>query len=64
MADMSGDIAQMHARLATMERELADHRGMHRRLAELIDVIVELLLPATLSDDELKVAKARLGLPT
>jgi hypothetical protein len=46
-----------------MERELGELRGMHRRLAELIDVVVELLLPATLSEDELRLAKERLGQP-
>jgi len=54
---------QLNAKLASMERELGELRGMHRRLAELIDVVVELLLPATLSEDELRLAKERLGQP-
>jgi hypothetical protein len=60
MAELS-DIEQLNAKLASMERELREHRGMHRRLAELIDVVVELLLPATLSEDELRAAKQRLA---
>lgn len=62
MAKLSDDIEQLNSKLAEMERELGEHRGMHRRLAELIDVVVELLLPATLNEDELRVAKERLGM--
>ena len=63
MARLSDEHDQLNAKLASMERELGELRGMHRRLAELIDVVVELLLPATLSEDELRLAKQRLGQP-
>jgi hypothetical protein len=63
MASLTDEIDQLNAKLASMERELGELRGMHRRLAELIDVVVELLLPATLSEAELRLAKERLGQP-
>ena len=63
MARASDDFAELNAKLTAMERELGEHRGMHRRLAELIDVVVEVLLPASLSEDEVRVAKERLGQP-
>lgn len=63
MAELTDELDQLNAQLASMERELGELRGMHRRLAELIDVVVELLLPTTLSEEELRLAKERLGQP-
>lgn len=49
-------LAQLEQRIQALEEEIVVHRSAHVRLAELIDLVQELLLPAVSRDDE-KVAR-------
>jgi hypothetical protein len=40
------------ARLAALEAEMQENRQLHRRIAELTDVVAELLLPVADRDEE------------
>jgi uncharacterized coiled-coil protein SlyX len=40
------------ARIAELEAQLMEERRLHRRVAELTDVVTELLVPATARDEE------------
>ena len=52
--DMTQRIESMRQRIAVLEREVQENRELNRRLAELTDVVTELLIP--LADrDEAKV---------
>ena len=52
MAHMSEELRDLRKRVTAVEQELYESRGLNRRLAELIDVVAELLLPATLPDQK------------
>jgi hypothetical protein len=52
MAEMTSEMAELRERLATLEQEVYENRALNRRLAELIDVVAELLLPATYPDEQ------------
>ena len=41
----------VHARLAALEDEVQENRQLNRRIAELTDVVAELLLPLADRDD-------------
>jgi uncharacterized coiled-coil protein SlyX len=52
------------SRIAELEQEVAETRRLHRRVAEIADVVAELLVPAVDRDDErLRAALAELGRP-
>ncbi|WP_240340012.1 DUF6752 domain-containing protein [Nocardioides sp. SYSU D00038] len=42
----------VRARLAALEDEVQENRQLHRRIAELTDVVTELLLPVAARDEE------------
>lgn len=42
----------VRARLAALEAEVQENRRLHRRIAELTDVVAELLLPIADRDEE------------
>ncbi|GAB3998982.1 DUF6752 domain-containing protein [Nocardioides marmoraquaticus] len=46
------DAERIEARLAQLEAEVQECRRLHRRLAELTDVVGELLLPVAQRDQE------------
>ena len=46
------ELAQLRRRITDLEREVQENRGLNRRLAELIDVVAELLIPATYPDEK------------
>jgi hypothetical protein len=43
----------LNKRVAALEREVQEARRLNRRLAELMDVVQELLLPVAQRDEEL-----------
>lgn len=47
----AGDIAQLTERVRRLEEELAESRQLNKRVAELADVVAEVLLPAEQRDD-------------
>jgi hypothetical protein len=49
--------AGLRARVVALEAEVQENRQLHRRLAELTDVVSELLLPVADRDEE-RVAEA------
>lgn len=51
------ELAQLQARVSGLEDEIAELRRHHLRLAELADVIQELLVPMA-SRDEARIAEA------
>jgi hypothetical protein len=46
-------VERLQQRVAGLEAELAASRALHLRVAELTDVVTELLLPAGASDERL-----------
>ena len=42
----------VYGRLAALEAEVQENRQLHRRIAELTDVVAELLLPVADRDEE------------
>jgi cell shape-determining protein MreC len=52
MAEMTSEISDLRERVRTLEQEVHENRALNRRLAELIDVVAELLLPATYPDEQ------------
>lgn len=42
----------VYARLAALEEEVQENRQLHRRLAELTDVVAELLVPLADRDED------------
>ncbi len=51
------EVEQLQARVAGLESEIAELRRHHLRLAELADVVQELLIPMA-SRDETRIAEA------
>lgn len=51
------ELAQLQTRVSGLENEIAELRRHHLRLAELADVIQELLVPMA-SRDETRIAEA------
>lgn len=47
----AGDIAQLAERVRRLEEELAESRQLNKRVAELADVVAEVLLPVEQRDD-------------
>jgi hypothetical protein len=52
MAELTSEISALRERVATLEQEVFENRALNRRLAELIDVVSELLLPAAYPDEQ------------
>ena len=52
MAEMTERLEALEQRVASLEREVQENRALNRRLAELIDVVAELLLPLSQRDEE------------
>ena len=52
MAEMTERLREMEQRVASLEREVQENRALNRRLAELIDVVTELLLPMSQRDED------------
>ncbi|CAA9326413.1 MAG: hypothetical protein AVDCRST_MAG29-775 [uncultured Nocardioidaceae bacterium] len=52
MAEVSEELVELRRRVADLEREVQENRVLNRRLAELIDVVAELLMPATYPDEQ------------
>ncbi|MDQ6686303.1 MAG: hypothetical protein M3Z50_01600 [Actinomycetota bacterium] len=48
---------RLESRIATLEAEIQENRQLNVRLAELIDVVTELLVPVT-SQDKAKIESA------
>lgn len=46
------DLQKMEARLSALEDEMQEARRLNRRLAELTDIVQELLLPVAQRDEE------------
>lgn len=46
------DVAQMKERIALLERELQESRQLNKRVAEITDVVAEVLLPAEQRDED------------
>jgi uncharacterized protein DUF6752 len=46
------EIVALRQRLAELEKEMQESRRLNRRLAELTDVVQELLVPLALRDEE------------
>ena len=46
------DLQKMEARISALEEEMQEARRLNRRLAELTDIVQELLLPVAQRDEE------------
>ncbi|MGH3332484.1 MAG: DUF6752 domain-containing protein [Nocardioidaceae bacterium] len=49
---MQNEIEALRSRLAALEAEVQENRQFNKRLAEITDVVSEVLLPAEQRDDE------------
>lgn len=52
LAVANEQIARLRSRIATLEEEMQESRQLNRRLAELTDVVEELLIPISQRDEE------------
>lgn len=52
VAELRGQVAQLQARVDELDGEVQENRRLNRRLAELTDIVQELLLPVAQRDDE------------
>lgn len=52
MADLSEQVQALQQRVEALEHEVQENRALNRRLAELIDVVTELLIPLSQRDDD------------
>jgi len=52
MESLSEEVRLLQERVASLEHEVQENRALNRRLAELIDVVTELLLPIAQRDEE------------
>ncbi len=48
----AGELARLRNRVDELEREVQETRRLHRRLAELTDVVEELLVPMAQHDEQ------------
>lgn len=46
------ELADLRARVAELEAEVQEARRLNRRVAELLDIVEELLVPLSLRDEE------------
>ena len=46
------EVEELRQRVTELEAEVQEARRLHRRVAELLDVVEELLVPLTLRDEE------------
>ena len=46
------EVADLRQRVAELEAEVQEARRLNRRVAELLDIVEELLVPLTLRDEE------------
>lgn len=46
------ELANLRAAVAVLEEEVQENRRLNRRLAEITDIVQELLLPAAQRDDD------------
>jgi hypothetical protein len=47
----AGQVADLQDRVARLEEDIAESRRLNERLSDVLDVVVELLVPATQRDD-------------
>lgn len=47
-----GEVAALRRRVAELEREMQESRRLNRRLAELTDIVQELLVPLAERDED------------
>lgn len=52
IAGFDDEIRALHDRIAHLEREVDESRRLNQRLAELTDVVAEVLVPAADRDDK------------
>ncbi len=52
MADLTEQVEALQQRVDALEQEVQENRALHRRLAELIDVVTELLVPLAQRDED------------
>ena len=50
--ELRQELAKLRSRLAVLEAGLEQERRLHRRVAELTDLVAQLLLPATRRNEE------------
>lgn len=50
--DLAQQVARLRRRIVVLEREVQENRRLNRRIAELTDVVQELLLPVDKRDDD------------
>jgi len=48
----SADVRKLQDRVSTLEEEMQEARRLNRRLAELTDIVQELLVPVAQRDEE------------
>lgn len=48
----NAELREMQARVSALEEEMQEARRLNRRLAELTDIVQELLLPVAQRDEE------------
>lgn len=51
-AGLDEELARLRGRVERLEREVQEARRLHQRLAELTDVVTEVLVPAADREDE------------
>jgi antitoxin (DNA-binding transcriptional repressor) of toxin-antitoxin stability system len=51
------EIRRLHERIAVLEREVQESRQLNQRMAELTDVVAEVLVPAADRDDKVLAEK-------
>lgn len=60
--DVAEAMAELGARVAQLELDIAESRRLNERLSDVLDVVVELLVPAVQRDDaRLQAALKKLG---
>jgi hypothetical protein len=50
--ELAASVGRLEERVAQLEGEIQESRAMNRRLADVVDVVTELLVPAMDRDDE------------
>lgn len=49
---LRGEVGSLRRRVAELESEIQETRRLHRRVAEITDVVEEVLIPAANRDDQ------------